>query len=148
MDTSPLSTNIPPATPPTAIASVKKYATWIVIFVLVSGGSLYKFGKDAWTEFTHYRELAPYAATISGCVQQKEAAANGQKIIGLDYSCAIETAATFYESDPEKAILLCKKYNPFFKPSGNTDDVFEKSQEQIARAACRSSIERVLQEKR
>lgn len=94
--------------------------------------------------FTQDRELAPYAATISACVQQKEAAANGQKIFGIEYTCAIETAAQFYGTDPEKAILLCKKYNPLYKPSGDTKDPFERSQEQIARSACRSSIERIL----
>jgi hypothetical protein len=53
-------------------------------------------------------------------------------IIGSEYDCAINIAATFYNEDPEKAIALCSKYSLTFAPKTEyTDNICKMQIEEI-----------------
>lgn len=103
----------------------------IGVIVLLS----YKPLAKTFSELLQQNELNQYSQPIADCLKEKEAELGDRKVLGLEYGCAIEVAATIYQEDPEKAIRLCEKYSPLptipdYPTSG-----------QINKEACKNSIE-------
>ncbi len=58
--------------------------------------------------------------SIQECVNNKKASLGNLQVIGLEFECALEAAASLYNQDPEKAIDICVKYNPAGLPSSDS----------------------------
>jgi hypothetical protein len=121
---------------------------WVVvgaIVILAVVGSVYDYLKPQISSFMVSSSLKQYQGEISRCAAEKQNAAGANKVVGLEYSCAIEVAATFYSAEPEKAIQLCLLYNPIMKLDlGSKKDAAAKADEAISRAACKGSIEQAM----
>lgn len=107
---------------------------WWVISVLFLGALLLgrnsKDIKQFFTDLNLSWQLRPYEQQIKTCLEEKEKTLNGEKIIGLEYSCAIQVASTIYAQDRELAIKLCIQHQPF------------GAGENVMRLACASSLEK------
>jgi hypothetical protein len=134
----------------------KKHSIWgiigtILLIIFLGGSIIYKL-KPQIALFTAEMALNEYSDDIAKCISETKAKTGDQKVVGIEYECAINVAATFYGTDPEKAINLCMINNPFFDiqpgrkySSGNIEDMYAKRNETIARSSCISSIERRLE---
>lgn len=135
----------PSPTPPTTRAWKEKVyaATGVIIFLLLSGPAFLTEGKSLLNNLKKSKQLNQYKGQIETCTVRKQAETNGKQVIGLDFSCAIDVAATLYANDPETAIDLCMKYNAL-APKGDPKDPYVRNLTLIHRSACRSSIEKRL----
>lgn len=123
----------------------------ILFAVLIVGTNIYNNLKPKFISLTAENALHEYIDDISACVSTAKEKLGDKKVAGLEYDCAIHVASTFYHSDSEKAIQLCMIHNPFFDiqlereySKNNTDDLYARQDEQLARTSCQSSIERKL----
>lgn len=107
---------------------------------MVIVGGAYENLKPYITSVQESSELKEYKDDIEACLAEMESQSDNE-VVGLEYSCAINVAATFYESDPEKAIKLCMSKNPFFDVQSGSDDIYAQRNEQLARSSCKASIE-------
>lgn len=135
----------------------RRHYSWIVLGVafsaLITIGEAYDDLKPHLMSWRAERPLRQYKKNIANCVKDAKKQVGNEKVIGLEYSCAIQIAATFYAVDQEKALNLCMIYNPLFDvdigreySSFNSDDLWAQKNEQIARVACKTSIERELKD--
>lgn len=139
MNTAPTPSDQSPA-PSKRLTKEKLYAVaGVVAVLLLSGPSLVTEIKGWRESFQKSKKLNQYKDQIETCVERKTAEANGTRIIGLDLSCAIDIAATFYSQDPDLAIDLCMKYN-FIAPKGDPKDAYVRSLTTLHRATCKSNI--------
>ena len=133
----------------------RKHDFWKVagtfFLVIIIGSSIYDDIKPGITSFMAEWSLREYKKDITVCVANTKEQMGDKKIIGLEYECAINKAATFYNENPERAIQLCMIYNPLFDiklgreySSINADDLYAQKNEQIVRTACKVSIEEEL----
>mgnify|MGYP000588369699 CR=1 FL=1 len=107
-----------------------------VIFFLISLFFYYR-RHDFQKFFTDIRiswKLKPYEQDVMKCVAQEQSKLNkDQKVLGLEYSCAIKTTAVLYTQDEQLAIALCMKYRPF------------TVEDSIQFVACQSSIKKAVE---
>ncbi len=110
----------------------------IIFTIIVIALLNYKTIATLFKDILSQNGLNQYSGQIDSCLKSKESSVGERKVLGLEYACAIEVAATIYEKEPDKAIDLCKKYSPF--PALSADP----SSERIQISACKSSIEKHL----
>ncbi|HLD61147.1 MAG TPA: hypothetical protein VJA27_03400 [Patescibacteria group bacterium] len=138
----------------------KRHRFWAIVgsafLILLTAGNLYDNLNDNLKP--HFRSfqaewpLRQYKKDISHCTEEAKKQLGNQKVFGLEYACAIEKAAAFYNTNPEQAIQLCMKYNPLFDiqlgreySSFEPDDLAAQRDEQIVRVSCKVSIEKELE---
>ena len=141
---------LPEQTPEKKKSSFYTFAT--IVIVIITTGSLYRnLAPQISSSLAEWSLRQEFGDSIKKCVEQKESTLNGKKVIGIEYSCAIQTASTIYDKDAKKAIDLCMIYNPLFDiqlnrsySSTNPDDLWAQKNENIAKGSCKSSIENLL----
>ena len=107
----------------------------IIAFIAIGMG--YEKVKPLISSLNSELGLNKHRPAIEDCVSNKKVEFGSQEIIGLEYECAIDIAATFYNSEPEKAIELCVRNNVLF-------DGLDENSARFARAVCRDEIEKVI----
>lgn len=108
----------------------------LILFVIISAANfLYAGFKPRITAFINEIALSESKQKVTECVAQKESELHGKKVIGLDFTCAIEVASDVNASDKEKSLQICMAYNPL-----------TPTNEVLARTTCTTSIERKLRE--
>ncbi len=125
-----------------------------LFFAVFMGRALYIIVNAVISSYTVMAPLHEYDQDIQQCVKEKQKLLGDQKVVGIEYSCAIKKAATFYEEDPEKAIQLCMIYNPLIdvqlgreRSTSSADDIWAEREENIAHMACVRSLEERIKEK-
>ena len=84
-----------------------KQQTWtILLIIFITASFINKHGN----EIVEWYKIQPYLKQVNNCYQE-EAAKTEKIVVGLDYSCAIDIAATVYEEDSNLAIEICGKYS-------------------------------------
>lgn len=121
--------------PPKKSSRIKNIVYWILAIILIgllSFDSWYPQILEMMEKMTQNRELVGYDAQVQKCLKEEQARLGGEVVIGLEYGCAIDVAATFFEEDPDLAVALCMKYSLV-----QSEDEFL---ERVNKGACRLSI--------
>lgn len=84
---------------------LKKHIWTILLIIFFVASFISKYGD----EIIDWYKIQPYQTKVDDCYQEKIAKTE-KKVIGLDYSCAVDIAAIVYEEDPDLAITICSKY--------------------------------------
>ncbi len=86
---------------------LKQHIWTVLIIIFLAASFINKYGH----EIVEWYKIQPYLTKVDDCYQE-ELAKTEEKVIGLDYSCAIDIAATVYGENPDLAIAICSKYGP------------------------------------
>ncbi|MEK7528169.1 MAG: hypothetical protein AAB592_00180 [Patescibacteria group bacterium] len=108
---------------------LKKHIWTILLIIFLAASFINKYGD----KIVDWYKIQPYLAKVDDCYQEAIAKTE-KKVIGLDYSCAIDVAATIYEEDPDLAVAICSRYS------------FLPENEPLSASICRQQIEGELNE--
>lgn len=111
----------------------------IVGALIIMGPGIYRVVRPEIDQTLMNWKLREFKPKIETCVKQKTQATEGQTIVGIDFECALDIAATIYSQDHEKALALCHKYSPFQSIYGG-DRPSTRIDQQIQDASCELSI--------
>lgn len=90
-------------------------------------------------EYSAVSKMERYRPQVLACADQKRAEAAGRTIVGLEYECALDIAATFYAQDQATAIRLCQVFYPL-PPTLNADKVIAEYEQRMQTTVCRTQI--------
>lgn len=75
---------------------------------------------DAAVDLKNNWRLAPYEKQVQECLVKARERTAGQKVVGLEFSCAIQIGREFYAKDPELAMELCRRHSLIKNPEFDT----------------------------